>query len=1293
MSRLSGLERRGKIFDIMKSETSIAILSFLVVLAATGAERKTLVDLPVSSVGNAAYLTSASDRPWWNDAWTRRAPLLVSSAANVPRPGQVVDVIVDFGEAVNPDEVRVVTPWETEVACCASEVPGAWCLVSGEPTTNNQQPTTKLRLLFKADFRIEENKPFLVYWGNPNAKPAKVTPMMPTVEDEDELTFNNGILEVCFDKHVGAGGFLKRLRIPGSGVENELLQRATGPAFFGFKLDLSGKPTWSAPKVTADNAFVKEVTFEGDVADVTFALYAEQPRLDWRYRLKTGNGRVGVQNSFGIGGAASNDTIYYPGATGKVLAVPASLDQATDCIPWPAHGDFHKSFGEGWYAVRDRVKGDVVGFVFDRPAVSWMNHGGHFETGVRMSMSFQHEAKAVKDGTAAASGAYVAMRGGWQDVREQYRRLQAPLLVRTGRPEARRAIEVKVPRLDRDWCADFNVGAAPTMGHPLDTRDWPERICDRVRSYGANVIKTGAIYAWELPLTPELYNTMTNIVPPMKHRPYPSWEEVQKAGTKLKEETAVAHRRGIAMSNWPDFMGGFWWVNKQDRICRPECRQFDRDIESLFADCGIDSVHNWQFGGEGLPYAKGVRARLGNYFWKWPVEEKHWHFDALAEQHEWSRVFYADSKRRHPDLPVFVYTSEDGELLRDFLTSELAGNFDTLYVEMLPQTPSQVKHTAKRMRSLFDNEPGRTVHHHFYFYDLTEAQRVKQIERPFICGVNGFSVESLLYELADKEYSEIVAGFYRFAEYTKLGEKVAKMAPAKDVAVFRDDRVFREDILRNRVGTIPAYGSMGQNEARIRSFGEIPNFTFDIVISKFFTRDSLKRYNAVYVPENDVLSAACVEELLAYVKAGGGAVIEGCTVEKLKVEELKSLKDGVVTEIGKGKVVWVKEPLTDRLAKRDVRAMTQVRKILADVGAKPPYTLSNSGLDGNLQIGPDGAFLGVVNNGNGVERGVVKLDYALRRGGAPATECFVLDVKSGVRTAITNGTFAVSAPSGNTGYYLIGDETFTSVPETAAGASLAPQIASVAPKGVMPTVAVDTNFVRVSAIEFVPERKGKPVSIRRSREAAFDVLPVTEATYDPATVNKFLKKASYVHFVMTGKTLDRVFADCKEGLKAMLARGGAILVDRSAVGPEGHRFLDEVGVFDVTEKMLSGVGDTYACWNEEVPTNVAFRTSCHTSVGNRNSWQYSQVFATWDKAKQVAPFVASLDKSKAMLVWQENVCGKGKVIFSGNVLTFSDWYENTKYGDNMLSWIVGRSVKEHAKKVEAQNGGLGEVVE
>ena len=58
----------------------------------------TYLDMPVSAPTNKVYLSSMPSRPWWNKAWAKRAPFLVSSTADVQMPNAMVDVVVDFGE-------------------------------------------------------------------------------------------------------------------------------------------------------------------------------------------------------------------------------------------------------------------------------------------------------------------------------------------------------------------------------------------------------------------------------------------------------------------------------------------------------------------------------------------------------------------------------------------------------------------------------------------------------------------------------------------------------------------------------------------------------------------------------------------------------------------------------------------------------------------------------------------------------------------------------------------------------------------------------------------------------------------------------------------------------------------------------------------------------------------------------------------------------------------------------------------------------------------------------------------
>ena len=92
------------------------------------------------------------------------------------------------------------------------------------------------------------------------------------------------------------------------------------------------------------------------------------------------------------------------------------------------------------------------------------------------------------------------------------------------------------------------------------------------------------------------------------------------------------------------------------------------------------------------------------------------------------------------------------------------------------------------------------------------------------------------------------------------------------------------------------------------------------------------------VTEEDVaLSKELADELVAYVKAGGGAIVEGETVGGAgaggQTLAKLGLKDGVVTNLGKGKIVWTKEVLTERLQKRDLSAGEKVKALVAAADA------------------------------------------------------------------------------------------------------------------------------------------------------------------------------------------------------------------------------------------------------------------------------------------------------------------------------------------------------------------------
>ena len=1240
--------------------------------ASVFAEMKTATDLPVSAIGNTACMSSMSERPWWNKAWTRRAPILVSSAVDVEDRNVMVDAIVDFGEAVVPEEVRVVTPWEELVDCVAEQVK-----VKGEGEQG------KIRLLFKTGLRVRENKPFLVYWGNPKAGKPVVRSSLTMVREGDELKVQNGVLSVSFDTRQKTEGLIRRLRILGSQAPSAIQMRSTGYAWGAFTVG-----PWTNATVVADNAFKKSVAFKTvRYGVVTMTVYDEQPRVDWSVEKVRG---LDFHMSWACGNDTGFDRIYYPGLSGKVLSVMADIDSQTDCIPHPKY-KLGPYLSKGWYAFADRRENDVVGMVFDISALSLLESIGDGGAYGELMVHRFAVPSARDGGIEGIAGSLVARHGTWKDVEAEEARLRKRPLVFAGRPEGVREIPVKVTRLDRDWVHSIDHGSMEEI-RPLEGTEWATNAACTWRSMGATAMRAGPNWSG-LPVPRDLYDQVTNRVLALdpKRRPWlAKWGENDNfTGRKYAEQCAAAHAKGLAVNIWGGFCGDAYQADRTD----PELVKYDIEIQNLYPKCGLDCVYNAAAQGEGamptLPPAL-VKAHNNEPWTRW--EDVDTFFKAQDENTERVKNFYREAKRRNPDKPVVMWNGSCCEMGREMFMSDQVGYFDTCMVEIMPNDNfPRAKQSVKEMLAHFDNEPGRTVHHHYYFYGTDRQDyfyRVSNLEMPFICGCHGFSQENMTYGHADREAMQIPADFARFAEYTRLGEKVAKMAPVKNLAVLRDIDNYRWDVRHNEYGA--KHGWYARSDRRVANFARLKNYNYDTVLAAYFTAKALAKYRIVFVPENPVLAEARAKELLAYVKNGGSAVLEGETVEKLKsrkVEELKvlgELKDGEIKSFGKGKIVWYKTPVSDGIG-ADMALTAKVLKDFDAMGARPSHALAGSKtLDSILHASDEGMFLGVYNMGTVEDKGKVKLNLQLAERAAPL---WVLDVKKGERFAWTNG-FEIAVGPKQCGFYLIGDDKFTALPAAKPCVWGGAGVVKGNPKFKPKVSKVPEGFTQAIAVEYTGGTAEKPQTTRRSFENAIIVRPMTKDVYSARRMNEALDGATYLHFVARdAATADQVFEDCPDALKALLKRGGGIVFDRMATGPKARAFLKEVGVYDPNEAAVSKGDDAVLCSNLSTNSLLYPKPAGWFNQG----LHFGRGFPKWDKEKQFVTHLGKHETNLAMAVAQEGVLGAGKVIFAQNDRAFDDWYENMRYGDSIQSWMIGRQVSEHAQLVRDLNGGEGRV--
>jgi len=1300
---------------IMRSfNFSHAVLALSTILIGASASALDILDVPVAAVSNRVYLADMPERPWWNRAWKRRAAILVSNMSDVREERAMIDFIFDVSEAVEAKSVRVVTPWGTAVPCVAEPVrqgEGALITARSRDVPALVAPTA-LRLLFETSLRERENRPFFIYWGNPDAPTQGIDSPMTLSCREDEVRVNNGIIEVVFDNLRRTDGLMKKLKVNASQAPSELLWRTTGFAWRGFEFSAGRAPKpWSKAVITADNAFRKTVTFTNEDAVLDFTFYAGQPRVDYVYRLKDGLHNARIDVSWACGGDCGHDDFTYRGLSGQLLTFRAALDHVTDCMPQPEYYRF-PWLSEGWYAITDRRNRDVVGMVFDRRALGGVSYIGQGQSsGEYVSLNFNHAPKGKTPVTG--SGALVATVGEARTVATLYAWLTHPPKVFVAKAESYREIPVKVPVLDRDFCVNVNVGGWRSST-PLPGDEWAPNIIAHIRALGANTILLGQLtdYSWtSLPISKDLFDRLCA----HKKARNPSWKAPEWKGgydgRLLKRICAEAHSNGLAVCTWHDALPGFSYGGKFDAEEQALCRE----MQALYPMCGVDSTFNALGGGEGVEFPDDDLKKFGRAYWKWPDPEPF--FASRRLSGEYMKAFYEYSHKVNPGTKVMVFNSENSELERDMCMGYYPGVMDTLFCEFVAgMNLSKIKHTAKRLRGYFDNRDGHTIHAHYYNMTKDYAHRIGQLEMPFICGINGFSQESMTYENFDRDLFEITADFNRFALYTKLGPKVAKMAPVKNLAVLRDMACFEEDCRKYR--TMPRdWWHASRHDARVNAFAEILSYNYDVVINPHFKAGSLARYKAVYLTDDEVLPEALAAELVAYVKAGGGAVIEGSAVERLNVEEVKGWEDGKVIELGKGRIVWTKEVLTDPMMKGDAKAIARVKALVASVGGVAPFEIASKSLDGILQAGEEGMFLGVYNKGKTEDRGKVTL-YV----GSPS---YVLDVKKGVRFPFTNG-FEIAVGPRQCGFYLIGGDAFTAIPAAQEAAWMGAALASVRPAGQKPPENPDPAFRPYVAVEFTSVRgegaKAKAAGITRSRLAGIerrrfvtdeatlcrtlkvDDLDVWRSnntdvkTYSAQAFAAALKTAHYVHFSANPKDCDAAFADCAEELKALLRRGGGLLFDRNGTGPAARRFLAEIGVFDPYPTAKRGIGDGAPAWDETFPTNHPYYATNETKPRygvqrlEADGGQYSLAFTKWDPQTQLAPFRTARDPSAAELVIQDKVLGAGKVVFNQNSRSFNDWYETKTYGNVILSWFIGMPVDEHAKKARFFVGGIGESV-
>ena len=1302
----------------------------LAAICATGSlPLEAAVKKPVADAANPLFLKGMANSPWWNADWKKRLPIVVAETSTNKVANFFVDVVLDFGEKVDPKDVRVVTGYGEEIPC--------WAGV--EKAEADGRPDA-LRLQFRTDLRVLENKPFFVYYDNPKAAAVETPRTVFVTETEELIALDNGRLHLEFSKDSRFRSPFHVFKIVGSESANEFATTTGGTAHYGLtpclKGDRDGQTYEFEPtKVSARQVspWKAVVTAESASVRMTYILSADSDRVDYVYEPLDGKRISGIYTSWLSGGGIAWDDFVYPSLTGELRTMRAALDMRDDCGDGPSYPRFGESCSEGWFLIRDRYHHTAIGQFYNP---------GDFESLSHAPNDFRFPSEMMRleakvDGKTPAAALRGAAFGTYRDngsVRAAYYEWAYPPKVLVGKAEPFRAIAERKPDMAHDFCAFFQIRVDDTLISPKnDVRfiDFEaDAVAKAVKRLGMNGVMQEGVCVWEtLGLDRETFDYLAGLT---NHPNFTAWkatcdfEESQERFVRAQRFVKDLHDRNLGVYYWGCFMAhNRLWAKNSERVKGyGKFREVDLKVARQLAKIGFDAVWCGIIGNEGPDWCPDETKRFTNSYWLWPEKERGEYLDYLDSYVDHVRDFRKAVKEANPNAHVLAWGCDNGNLPCVERHLESADCLDVAIDEIMvgeSRNHGKNKTSSAQMRAMFDNEP-HTVWNHFWERRATDDVRIGDCDQAFAFGVNGFNQEADNYAYVDRDNPANMSDFYHFVRYTGLADVSPKLVPVKYAVVYRDSDEVREDIMiGNRTGhtwTDP-WPTMAFAEVVAHNWTGARGFQCDRVINQHFNLKGLRRYRILALAHNAHLPKDKFEIAKEFVRGGGVCYVEGEDFPFLR--EIQALPaDAALTRgtaffgytLGKGSFIYAPGHASREKDAPNLRPGSELRELLAKAAkTSEPLVFAHADVQKlNGQLRSDGTraiFSAYADDDfNGGKPGwvKVKLDWGGRREGAGL---FALDVKRATRAPFSGELEYFQAP-GECAFILIGDEQLTAIPEAKviaasdAGNRTPVGLLTGAAKSLAERAELGDFKAPIRVIIFADgDKDGKAEPNFRFTECEVAQDVVTPKTFNKVKFIDYLEKAKALVFLHADRTGSNVaFAECGAELKDFLKRGGTILFHCSSTPDAARKLFAEIGVFDpdangcrvkVRDGWASsdeGKGKTHLLYKSVQPIDKPW--------GRGHLLQYAHALTKWDAAKQQAFYLSKpewrLDgKDTAMVVTQEKVLGLGKVVFEENDRAFTRWYENLIYGENLISYIIDMNVGEHIRKVNILNGGPGEV--
>lgn len=164
-----------------------------------------------------------------------------------------------------------------------------------------------------------------------------------------------------------------------------------------------------------------------------------------------------------------------------------------------------------------------------------------------------------------------------------------------------------------------------------------------------------------------------------------------------------------------------------------------------------------------------------------------------------------------------------------------------------------------------------------------------------------------------------------------------------------------------------------------------------------------------------------------------------------------------------------------------------------------------------------------------------------------------------------------------------------------------------------------------------------------------------------------------------GPKKDLIFSNqkYKEAVKKFLEDGGTIIFDMGATFEKDTlSFLNEIGVTIPKGGGIKGVSwvQIYPVISEDEKEKNHSILNFPYKLQSTENLKWCGTYASWAE-NQIAPLRASADPKYAVIVIQENVCGKGRIIFNGVSNIFAHAQRGEMYALNIFSYVFGEEIK------------------